>query len=323
MYFTLICERCFEINECKTEQCALSDGRLQPEALLIWNCPDCGAGHTVEIYGDVAAAVRKYNDNIRDISAKLEEAIRSRATQQDKEQVEFENRLALAREKDEQAGPEEKCFPSFVQRVKFGEWLRGMRTAPWKELTKEQAARAAGISKRQWHRYEMGECRYDEPMARRLNSAVDGMWPRASEVAGFGYPEEEGETPEDVMLQAVKRYVAALESQNDAWWLIESLMARKQYRQARYGEEYADVVGISDRSHALDAMMRAVRAIRKLEKPSHWITVLRAALRTEAVKTERYNWIKGMVLYVLTDGQKERLSGELRDHLKAKLRERT
>lgn len=320
MYFTLICERCFKINDCRTELCALSGGRPRPEALLVWNCPDCGAGHTVEVYGDVEGAVRKYNDNISDIRAKLDEAARSRATP-DKEQIEFQSRLALAREKDEQAGPGEKCFPSFVQRVKFGEWLRMVRTTPWKGLTKEQAARAAGISKRQWHRYEMGECGYDEATARRLNSAVDGMWPRASEVAGFGYPAEEDDSPDDIMLQAVKRYVAALESQNDAWWLTESLMARKQYRMARYGEEYADVVAIPDRSHALDAMARAFRLIKKLEKPSHWITVFRAALRTEANKNERYNWIKGMALYALTDEQKERLSGELRDHLKAKRRE--
>jgi hypothetical protein len=207
----------------------------------------------------------------------------------DRERVEFESRLALAREKDAQVSPEARHFLSFVQRVEFGEWLRRVRTASWNELTKEAAARGATISKRQWHRYEMGECRYDEAQAKRLNAAVNGMWPRASEVAGFGYPAEEDGSPDDEMLQSIKRYVAAMESQNDAWWLIESLMARKQYRKARYGEEYAEVVGIPDRSYALDAMIRAVRAIRKLEKSSHWITVFRAALRTGASKTERYN----------------------------------
>lgn len=318
MHFTLICERCFEFNECEIEECPLPGGLTGPEALLIWNCPECGEGNTIEVNGDVEAAVRNYNDNIRDIQAKLNEAIRAPPAGPNRERVEFENRLARARERDEQLGPDEGRVPSYVQRVEFGDWLRRVRTAFWINLTKEEAARRAGVSERQWHRYEMGESEYDEAKAQRLTAAVNGMWPRGSVLAGFGRPNEEGRSPDSALLQVLKRYLAAIESHNENRWLTEALMARKQYRRARYGDKYEDIVSIPTRSQALAAMIQAVRFIRKLEKQSHWITVLRAALRTEAGKTERYNWIKSMVLYVLTDEQKERLSEELSEHLKAK-----
>lgn len=317
MYNTLICERCYETNECETEVWPLPGGLTGPEALLIWICPACGEGHTVEVNGDVEAAVRNYIENIWDIQKKLNDAIRSQPVAPSRERVEFVRRLAKAKERDKQIRPEGGIVPGFVQRVEFGDWLRRMRVAPWTNLTKEGAALLAGISERQWHRYEMGESAYDEAKAQRLTSAVNGVWLRGSVLAGFGRPEDKGVSPGGALLQTLKRYVAAIESHNETWWLTESLLARKKYRSARYGERYDDVTTPA-RSRALAAMLIAVRLIRKLEKPSHRINAFRAALRMEVVKTERYNWIKGMVFYVLTDEQKERLAGELRDHLKAK-----
>ena len=317
MYVTLLCETCFEVNECEVVSKRTGD-QSATEEMLVWFCPNCSSPHQMETHGDAKAAVRKYNDNIRDLHAKLNEALRSNAPKPDEELTAFQHRLAAAQEKDKQAGFKRESKPSFTQRVMFGHWLRRNRTAEWVGLTKEEAAHRAGISSRQWDRYELGQSDYDETKAKILNAAVNGIWSRASEIAGFERSAEDNKNADDAMRRVLQRYLSAINMEDEVQWMTASAMARKQYRRAKFGEEISDVMIIPDRAHALSAMLHAVRALRKLEKIRHSLSVLRAALRTEASETQRYIWIRGLVMQVLTDEQAIKLVKEVAEHLRIK-----
>lgn len=305
---SVVCEECFSVDTCETkvEQWYLGGDKWEP--YLVWKCTTCKHRHQLECKGDPDVAVRDYNRHMLIIQQALKRAAKARSKKPDKDEIAFQKRLRNAERRDKKEGGNK-----YVQRVRFGWWLRRARrmfedTGPGGKFSQAAAARKAGISREQWNRLEMGRTGYTEETVLLVSGAVGATVQKAFEVAGFKLPPRlVNKSPADMMRSAVERSTAALDIEDDTQWLTEALMARRTYRLAKTGDDTNRIIDVPVRAHAVAQGGRALEAIARIEKQADRIGVFRAVASAYLSPEQRLRWCLEIVANVLSEGQRQSL----------------
>lgn len=311
IYHALICEDCFEINDCetKTEQWLVGDE--EPSPFLLWACPACDHRHRLEIKGNVAEAIQSYNRHMRAVITGIQRAASTHKSS-DGEKAAFHKRLEDARERDRAQGGNKH-----TRRVEFGGWVRRLRLdyemfVPGQKLTIAAAARAAGVSREYWTRLELGQEGYSEEVVLRVNAVVGGTVERAYEMAGLPLPARlVRKTSQERMQAAIERYRSAMDIEDDVQWLSEALTARHSYWFAKLGFHEGKMLDIPARAHALSSAHQALKSIDMLPRQAERINVFRAVANTSVPPNKWLRWLQEIVKHALTDEQRQVLSQTL------------
>lgn len=308
IFHTLICEDCFEANDCETRIEIWVGDNEKKANMLIWSCPVCDHPHRLELEGDVGVTVQAYNQHIRAIKTGLQRALKSGPRIPDKERLAYEKRLKKAKKLDKV-----ESGNKHVQRVEFGYWVRRLRLGygtilPGPKLSIETAAQAAGISREHWARLELGQRGYSRETVLLISAVIGGTVERAYEMAGFKLPPRLSKTSSRTRMQAaLERYLKAVDIEDETQWLIEALMARRSFRIAKVGFDNSSILGVPPRAYATTTANSALIAIDKLTSQKDRIHVFRAVSLANLTPDKRLKWILEIVMHVLTDEQRREL----------------
>lgn len=312
-YRTLICEHCFEINDCKTveSQLLLENGTI--ELSLEWTCPACRTYSRLPVEGDLDEAFEAYNKNITAIRDGMREGLRrnSMRSEDEVEKEQKEERLYLERRKKAEELDAQEGTNAHATRVYFGYYFRRQRLK--KGIKQTQAAKEIGIRRETLQRIEMGEAGYSQETVIAMGRLIEITPQKACEMAGIEAPPKPPKRTDRTALINDTRadFNETIEIEDDAKFLYYAILLRRQFQKFKEGLMHIRAIELPAQPYAIAAAQQAISALKTLDEAKR-ISTFYAIARTELSKKQRYQWISELI-QVLSSEQIAELTQELID----------
>ena len=311
-YRTLICEYCFEINDCEIEanRLLLEDGAV--ELSLEWVCPACRRYHRLPVEGDLDEAIEAYNKHISAVRDGIKEGFRLQSMRSEKEREEEreEERLYQERRKVAEERDAQEDTNIYATRVYFGYFFRRSRLKRGIKLT--QAAKEIGIRRETLHRIEMGEAGYSQETVLAMGRFMGITPQKACEIAGLEAPKETRKKLDATeLLEETRRdFNDTLVIEDDKMFLSYVIILRRKYQALKQGSFRVRALEVPAQPDAILAAHQAITAFKKLEETQR-INTFFAIARTELNEKQRYQWISDLAIHALNSEQRAELIQKL------------